>query len=101
MQDERDEERGSSGSSRPSPEANSRASSARRLISSVAQGGYSSVSEYIRDLIRSDQMEKARRALETEVLAGLSSGPASAMTDHDWQENRAEIHRRHARWTQA
>lgn len=67
----------------------------------VAQGGYSSVSEYIRELIRSDQMEKARRALETEVLAGLSSGPASAMTDHDWQEIRAEIHRRHARRTQA
>jgi antitoxin ParD1/3/4 len=67
----------------------------------VAQCGYSSVSEYIRDLIRSDQMEKARRALETEVLAGLGSGDASAMTDHDWQEIRAEIHRRHARRTQA
>jgi antitoxin ParD1/3/4 len=34
----------------------------------VARGGYSSVSEYVRDLIRSDQKEKARAALEVEVL---------------------------------
>jgi len=63
----------------------------------VARGGYSSVSEYIRDLIRSDQKEKARAALEVEVLKGLQSGKSSAMTDDDWQEIRAEIRNRHAR----
>lgn len=62
----------------------------------VAKGGYSSVSEYIRDLIRSDQRGKARAALEVEVLKGIQSGDASAMTDEDWRDIRSEVRSRHA-----
>ena len=63
----------------------------------VAQGGYSSVSEYVRELIRTDQTQKARRTLEAEILKGLSSGESSVMTEDDWQAVRQEIRRRHAR----
>ena len=63
----------------------------------VARGGYSSVSEYIRELIRSDEKGKARDALESEILQGLQSGDSSPMTDQDWREIRGEIRKRHAR----
>jgi antitoxin ParD1/3/4 len=61
----------------------------------VAVGGYSSVSEYVRDLIRSDQKEKARAALEVEILKGLSSGESTPMTNEDWRALREEVRRRH------
>ena len=63
----------------------------------VADGGYSSVSEYIRGLIRNDQKEKVRAALEAEVLKGLGSGESTPMTEDDWRSIREEIHRRHSR----
>ncbi len=63
----------------------------------VAQGAYSSVSEYIRELIRADEKEKARAALEGEILKGLRSGDSTPMTDQDWREIRGEVRRRHAR----
>ncbi len=57
----------------------------------VERGGYSSVSEYIRDLIRTDQKGRARDALETEVLRGLDSGAATPMNREDWAEIRAKV----------
>ncbi len=57
----------------------------------VAQGGYSSVSEYIRDLIRSDQKDKARAALESEILKGLDSGNSTPMGASDWERIRAAV----------
>jgi antitoxin ParD1/3/4 len=62
----------------------------------VAGGGYSSVSEYVRDLIRTDQTEKVRAALETEVLKGLRSGDSTPMTERDWKDIREQIRRRQA-----
>lgn len=61
----------------------------------VRRGGYSSVSEYIRDLIRSDQRQKARDAIEAEVLKGLASGESTPMTPEDWESIRAELRKRH------
>jgi antitoxin ParD1/3/4 len=57
----------------------------------VERRGYSSVSEYVRDLIRGDQERQAMTALETEILKGLDSGPATPMTKKDWQDIRAEV----------
>lgn len=67
----------------------------------ATRGGYSSVSEYVRDLIRSDQKEKARAALEAEVLKGLHSGDSTPLTDQDWEEIRSEVRKRHAGRNQA
>jgi antitoxin ParD1/3/4 len=59
--------------------------------------GYSRVSKYVRSLIRCDQKETVRAALEAEVLKGLNSGESTPMTDQDWLEIRGEIRKRHAR----
>ena len=60
----------------------------------VAEGGYSSVSEYVRELIRADQKQQAWAVLEAEVLKGLRSGKPVPMTAEDWQSIRAEVRRR-------
>jgi antitoxin ParD1/3/4 len=62
----------------------------------VLRRGYSSVSEYVRDLIRGDQERQAIALLEAEFLKGLESGPATPMTKQDWQDIRTEVRRRSA-----
>jgi antitoxin ParD1/3/4 len=61
----------------------------------VAKGGYSSVSDYMRHLVETDQREQARAALESEVLKGLNSGESTPMTSEDWRAIREETERRH------
>ena len=65
--------------------------------SQVAQRGYSSASEYIRELIRTDQDERARTALEGEILKGLQSGEPTPMTQEDWKAIREEVRKQRAR----
>lgn len=60
----------------------------------VATGGYGSVSEYVRELIRADQKQTAKTVLEAEVMKGLNSGPSARMTKKDWESIRAEVRRR-------
>jgi antitoxin ParD1/3/4 len=55
----------------------------------IAQGRYSSVSEYVRDLIRADEAHKAREELEAKLLEGLKS-PESELTSADWRAIRKE-----------
>ena len=62
----------------------------------VERRGYSSVSEYVRDLIRGDQERQDVALLEAEFLKGLDSGPATPMTKQDWQDIHEEVRRRSA-----
>jgi antitoxin ParD1/3/4 len=55
----------------------------------IAQGRYSSVSEYVRELLRADEKRKAEEQLEAQLLEGLNS-PKTALTAADWKEIRAE-----------
>ena len=57
----------------------------------VSEGGYSSVSEYVRELIRADQKDLAREKLEVEVLKGLQSGESTPFTRKDWDGLRNEL----------
>jgi antitoxin ParD1/3/4 len=59
----------------------------------VERRGYSSVSEYVRDLIRGDQERQAIAGLEADILKGLESGPSTPMTQEDWQSIRHEVRR--------
>ena len=59
------------------------------------EGGYSSVSEYMRELIRADQRRRAQEALEAEMMKGLESGASTPMTPEDWQALRQELRRRY------
>lgn len=54
------------------------------------QGGYSTPSEYMRDLIRADQRQKTRDRVEALLLEGLESGTATEMTEEDWADIRGE-----------
>jgi antitoxin ParD1/3/4 len=55
----------------------------------IAQGRYSSASEYVRELIRADEKRKAEDQLEAKLLEGLNS-TESPLTRADWKELRAE-----------
>lgn len=60
----------------------------------VAAGGYSTASEYIRELVRQDQKRDAEAKLESLLLEGLNSGPATPWTKEDWQAIRLEARKR-------
>ena len=60
----------------------------------VSKQGYSSVSEYLRDLIREAQRKSALEDLEQKILKGIASGKATPMTKSDWERMRAELNER-------
>lgn len=55
----------------------------------ISTGRYSSVSEYVRELIRADEKRKAEELLEAKLLEGLSSAE-SELTPADWIAIRKE-----------
>jgi antitoxin ParD1/3/4 len=58
-----------------------------------AAGGYSSTSEYVRELLRAEQKRQAREALELELLRALKE-PAEEITPEYWEKLRREAHER-------
>jgi antitoxin ParD1/3/4 len=56
----------------------------------VSSGRYSSVSEYVRELVREDEKRKAQEKLEALLLEGIESGEATAMTRQDWADIRRQ-----------
>ncbi|MCC6391600.1 MAG: type II toxin-antitoxin system ParD family antitoxin [Bryobacterales bacterium] len=56
----------------------------------VGSGRYSSVSEYVRDLIRNDERRKTEEKLESLLMEGIQSGEPTEMTREDWSEIRRE-----------
>jgi antitoxin ParD1/3/4 len=56
----------------------------------VTAGSYSTVSEYIRTLIREAQDRKAREELERKLLESLG-GEAREMDAGDWERLRARV----------
>ena len=55
----------------------------------IATGRYSSVSEYVRELIRADEKRRAEEQLEAKLLEGLNSAE-SDLTAADWSASRKE-----------
>lgn len=55
----------------------------------IAEGRYSSVSEYVRELIRADEKRKAEDRLEALLLEGLNT-EETALTKEDWRAIRKE-----------
>ena len=49
----------------------------------VAAGNYGNTSEYIRDLVRRDQEEQAKKRLRDLIEEGLASGPGRRRTKAD------------------
>ncbi|MDZ7969380.1 MAG: type II toxin-antitoxin system ParD family antitoxin [Nostoc sp. DedSLP03] len=57
----------------------------------VAQGGYSSVSEYLQELITQDQKRKMQEHIEELLIAGLESGETIEVNDEWWQQKRTHL----------
>ena len=62
----------------------------------VTSGGFGSVSDYVRALVRADMKVQAREALERRLLEALET-PSGEMKAEHWQELREEVVRRHAK----
>lgn len=60
----------------------------------VSHGGYSTVSEYFRELVRQDQKRRDEEKLEGLLLEGLNSGPAKPLTKADLNEVRRVVRKR-------
>ena len=54
----------------------------------VAGKGYSTASEYVRDLLRREQEQQARAYVEQKLTEALESGEPTPMTPEDWQRIR-------------
>lgn len=57
----------------------------------VTAGGYSTASEYFRELVRNDQNRQTQARLEGLLLEGLESGQASPMNEQDWDDIRRTV----------
>jgi antitoxin ParD1/3/4 len=56
----------------------------------VDSGRYSSVSEYVRNLIRDDERRKVQEKLEALLMEGIQSGEPTGMTRKDWEDVRRQ-----------
>jgi len=62
----------------------------------VRKDGFSTSSEYIRELIRADQVRRAERELAALLREGLESGAAIPVTQGYWTKKRKALARRRA-----
>ena len=67
----------------------------------VQAAGYSTPSEYVRELLRQDQQRRAEQKLEALLLEGLNSGDPIEITPEYWENKRRQLIERHARKTGA
>jgi antitoxin ParD1/3/4 len=65
----------------------------------VAEGGYETTSEYVRELIRAEKKRKAEEKLEALMLEGLDSGEPMEVTKEYWEKKWADAVARHAQKT--
>jgi antitoxin ParD1/3/4 len=60
------------------------------------ESGYSTPSEYVRQLLREDQRRRAEEKLETLLLEGLNSGAPIEVNREYWEKKRQGILERHS-----
>jgi antitoxin ParD1/3/4 len=65
----------------------------------VSAGGYSTPSEYLRELVRRDRRQRAEEKLETLLLEGLQSGESIEITPEYWESKRLQLIERHSQKT--
>jgi len=59
--------------------------------SQVQSGDYSSVSEFMRELVRREQKERLREQVEQRLLEGLNSGEGVESTPEMWRNLHQEV----------
>jgi antitoxin ParD1/3/4 len=63
----------------------------------IAQGGYDTASDYIRQLVSEDQKRAAWDRLESLALEGLDGGGFKEVTAEDWETMESKVWERHAK----
>jgi antitoxin ParD1/3/4 len=66
----------------------------------VSEGGYSTASEYFRELVRADQQHRAEERLEQLLLEGLNSGEPIEVTPEYVQSKLEKLTAKHGRHKQ-
>lgn len=61
----------------------------------VKHGGYSTPSEYVRELLREDRKRKAGQELEVLLLEGLNSGEPITAAPAYWKRKQHKLAERH------
>ena len=56
----------------------------------VQKKGYSTASEFVRDILRRQHEQEIRSRVDEQLIEGLNSGPSTPMTKKDWQRIRSE-----------
>ena len=62
----------------------------KEYVEGQTKTGYSTPSEYVRELIRGDQKRKAKEKLDAMLLEGLNSGEPIPMDDRFWSDLKRE-----------
>ena len=62
----------------------------KEYVETQTRNGYSTPSEYVRELIRADQKRRAREKLDALLLEGLSSGDPISVDPDFWNELKQE-----------
>jgi antitoxin ParD1/3/4 len=62
----------------------------------IKESGYSTPSEYVRELLRQDQNRRAEQKLEALLIEGLNSGEPIEITPEYWETKRQQLLTRHA-----
>jgi antitoxin ParD1/3/4 len=57
----------------------------------VADGGYGSASEFVRELLRGEQKRRLREEIDAKLLEALGSGEPKPMTKKDWADLRSRL----------
>lgn len=60
----------------------------------IANGNYSTASEFVRELIRQAQKQAAQERLDAALLEGLESGNPIQVTPEFWEQRRKELEKR-------
>lgn len=68
--------------------------SLREFAETRSRSGYSSASEYIRELIRNDQKRVEQERLDSMLLAGLESGHVAEVSPEYFARKKAELSER-------
>lgn len=56
----------------------------------VEERGYSTASEFVRDVLRREQEQAARAAIDARLVQAIESGESTPMTAIDWKRVRTE-----------
>jgi len=62
----------------------------KEYVEEQTHAGYSTPSEYVRELIREDQKRRAKERLDALLLEGLNSGEPIPTDDEFWTELKRE-----------